>query len=125
MLNAVALSRCRAVALSCCRTVTPVPRCRAVNTGYSATARNTGQGAAEQALNKIAGNDSQLTAITLTAKEKTCFNPDVPCDPDVCDYARGYYDRLPNARKDLMANGINDRGAVECIARMHEVCPFE
>ena len=90
-----------------------------------ATARNTGQGAAEQALNKIAGNDSQLTAITLTAKEKTCFNPEVPCDPEVCEYARGYYDRLPNARTDLMANGINDRGAVESIARKHEVCPFE
>lgn len=90
-----------------------------------ATARNTGQRAAEQALKKIAASDSQLTAITLTAKEKICFNPDVPCDPDVCDYARSYYERLPNARKDLMANGINDRGAVERIARMHEVCPFE
>ena len=89
------------------------------------TARNTGQRAAEQALKEIAASDSQLTAITLTAKEKTCFNPGVPCDPDVCVYARGYYDRVGNAREDLMANGINDRGAVESVARKHEVCPFE
>jgi len=89
------------------------------------TARNTGQRAAEQALKEIAADDSQLTAVTLTAKEKTCFNPGVRCDPDVCTYARGYYDRVGDARKELMANGINDRGTVESMARKHEVCPFE
>ena len=90
-----------------------------------ATARNTGQRAAEQALKEIAEDHSQLTGITLTAKEKTCFNPGSSCDPEVCEYARGYHDRLPKARKDLMSNGISGRQAVESIARTHGVCPFE
>ena len=89
------------------------------------TARNTGQRAAEQALTEIAANDSPLTSITLTAKDKTCFSPGVPCDPDVCKYAQGYYDRVGDARRDLIANGINDREAVESVAHAHEVCPFE
>ncbi|GIT39777.1 MAG: hypothetical protein Ct9H300mP8_09730 [Gammaproteobacteria bacterium] len=80
-----------------------------------ATARNTGQRAAEQALKEIAEDESQLTGITLTAKEKTCFNPGSPWTPMSAIRTR-LLRPFTKSSKDLMSNGISGRQAVESIA---------
>ena len=87
------------------------------------TSRTTGQRAAEGAFRDAAGD--QAVAVTITAKERICFNPGTPCDPDRCEFARGYYDRMPAARRDVLRGGVVDRAAVEAAARAHRVCPFE
>lgn len=68
---------------------------------------------------------SPLLTITITAKERICFNPGTPCDPRRCQYASGYYDRLPAARRELLAGGQLRRRKIEEVARRHQVCPFE
>ena len=87
------------------------------------TSRTTGQRAAEAAFRDAAGNAA--VAVTITAKERICFNPGMPCDPDRCEFARGYYDRMPAARQALLGGGVADRPVVEQVAREHRVCPFE
>ena len=89
------------------------------------TSRTTGQGAFEQAFADLAEAGADVCAVTVTAKARICFNPELPCDPDLCEFARGYFDRMPAARDDLLARGVVDRAAVEEVARAHRVCPFE
>ena len=87
------------------------------------TSRTTGQRAAEAAFRDAAGDAA--VAVTITAKDRICFNPGVPCDPERCEFAAGYYDRMPVAREALLAGGVADRPVVERVAREHRVCPFE
>ena len=87
------------------------------------TSRTTGQRAAEAAFHDAAGDAA--VAVTITAKERICFNPGVPCDPERCEFAHGYYDRMPDARRDLLGGGVADRALVELTARVYRVCPFE
>ena len=110
------------------------------------TARGTGQRAAEEALARCGAGaerarttfavrgtgpaigrsqENPLSAVTVTAKDRICFEPGTPCDPAHCQYASGYYDRMPPARDALLAQGVVARERVEAVAREHGVCPFE
>ena len=88
------------------------------------TARGTGQRAAEDALARCGAGD-RVSAVTVTAKDRICFQPGTPCDPAHCEYARGYFDRMPAAREALLGKGLVARERVEEVAREHAVCPFE
>ena len=88
------------------------------------TARGTGQRAAEDALARC-GTGDRVAAVTVTAKDRICFHPGTPCDPELCEHARGYYDRMPAARDALLGAGLVARERVEAVARDHAVCPFE
>ena len=86
------------------------------------TARDTGKAAAEAALAHCGGD---AVAVVVTARERICFNPELPCDPAECAYARGYYERQPAARRELLTAGVAGRARVAAVARRHRVCPFE
>ena len=89
------------------------------------TSRGTGQQAAQEALARVGTEGRALASVTVTAKERICFNPGAPCDPELCSYSRGYFDRAPAARRELLARGLCRREDVEQVARRFEVCPFE
>lgn len=68
----------------------------------------------------------QLIAIQLTAKEKSCLVPGMPCNAELCEYAAGYYDKLPKALAQLIRKGgVIDQSQIEVAAKTHKVCPFE
>ena len=58
-------------------------------------------------------------------KAKICFMPEPVCDPAICRYAKGFYDRSDAAVTQLLATGTMSRAAIEAVARIHDVCPFE
>ncbi|MCY3620458.1 MAG: ATP-dependent DNA helicase [Gammaproteobacteria bacterium] len=92
------------------------------------TSRTTGQRAMEEALIDavhLVEADSALTAVTVTAKDRICFGEGPSCDRTECRFARGYYERMPAARRQLLERRLIRRGEVEVVAREHEVCPFE
>jgi len=89
------------------------------------TARTTGRTVAEKALDELKTKGLRLKSVTLTAKDKICFNPDRLCSPEECDYARGYYDRIHDALANLFDKDVFTREAIEKIAEDHLVCPFE
>ena len=91
------------------------------------TSRTTGQRAAEDALERAAAAipRAELVTVTVTAKERICFVPGTPCDPDRCEFAAGYYQRMPAARRALLERGRALRKDVEAVAEQHRVCPFE
>jgi DNA excision repair protein ERCC-2 len=89
------------------------------------TSRTTGALAARDAARRMDPDAAFLRHIVLTAKEKACFLPGTPCEPDVCLYARGYYDRAHGAVVDLLARRAIGPQEVAAVAQAHQVCPFE
>lgn len=96
------------------------------------TARTTARTAAEEAVAQLrrASPGLRLRSITLTAKEKVCLSKNEAgrpvCIPDLCPYAKGYFDRRKDALADLLDGpGSLDRPRIEEAARAHTVCPFE
>lgn len=88
------------------------------------SSKATGQATAEAAIKLLAVDDS-VRRVTVTAKAKICFMPEPVCDPAVCQFARGYYDRSDAAVAELLAIGTMTRRSIETVARAHDVCPFE
>ena len=89
------------------------------------TARNTGQAAAVRAGRQLADDAAALRIITITAKEKCCPIAGMPCDPERCDRAHGYFDRVDAATSALLSHTHVDAATVAAVADTHTVCPFE
>ena len=89
------------------------------------TARTTGRAIAEKAINQLRGGGLRLKSVTLTAKEKICFNTDKACTGEECSFARGFYDRIEDAVLTLDRRDDFSRKTIETVAREHCVCPFE
>lgn len=90
------------------------------------TAKTIGRKVAERAVAAMGECGMRIRSVTITAKQKTCFNPGTPCDPDLCQYARGYFDRRDDAVTAALRSADSfDRDAVERTAREFQVCPFE
>ena len=89
------------------------------------TARTTGRVIAEKALDDLRVNGLKIKSLTLTAKDKICFNPDSACHPDECEYARGHYDRIDEALTHIFELDAFTRTAILEAAEKFRVCPFE
>jgi Rad3-related DNA helicase len=89
------------------------------------TGRTSGARAALDGALDLDPEGGHLATVELTAKEKVCFVEGMPCDADACPYAKGYFDRAPDAVDALLEIGFADRNTVEDVARQHTVCPFE
>ncbi len=90
------------------------------------SAKTSGKSVAEKTIYELDRAGFRLRSVTLTAKEKICFSPGVPCDPEHCNYARGYFDRLGDCMKDALdGHSLFTRELVEQIARENVLCPFE
>jgi DNA excision repair protein ERCC-2 len=89
------------------------------------TARTTGRTVVEKGLDLLRDRNMKLKSLTLTAKDKICFNPDSTCTADECDFARGYYDRVNDALGHIFQLDAFTRSRIEEVARLFRVCPFE
>lgn len=89
------------------------------------TARTTGRAIAEKTLDEMRSRGFNIKSLTLTAKEKICFKEEKTCSSEECDYARGYYDRMPEAREVLFTQDSFTREGIAALAAQHRVCPFE
>src|SRR5688500_6155257 len=92
---------------------------------FYTTAKTIGRTVAENALRDLRAGGLRLRSVTLTAKDKICFNDGKPCDLPSCSFAIGYYDRIKVALRDALTEDLFTREAIEAIARKHQVCPFE
>ncbi len=90
------------------------------------TARTTTRTTAEEAFARMREKGLCMEAVTITAKEKICFKDETICQPDHCEFASGYYDRINGAVMDLLENEqALTREVIEKYAKKHRVCPFE
>lgn len=105
------------------------------------TAKTSGRKLALDALALMKKHEPRLPlrVLELIARDKACEHPDKACHGDSCPLARGFYDRLPQARfaalesekKDTEKNAetedcatLLDKDTLRSIARQHTVCPY-
>lgn len=107
------------------------PAIKAMGEGHSTkifylTAKTIARTVAEEAIEKLLSKGLRLKTITLTAKDKICFEKDARCNPEECVYAKGHFDRLNQGLQDLFqATDCYTREVVELYAQKHQLCPFE
>ncbi|MBR5288305.1 MAG: ATP-dependent DNA helicase [Clostridia bacterium] len=106
------------------------PALRALGEGKCArivflTARTTGRKSAMDAMARLQSRGAQACAVEIAAKDKLCPQETRDCRPEVCPYARGFYDRLPSALRDAAAHLLLTRDEISRLAAAHTVCPFE
>ncbi len=89
------------------------------------TSRTTGRLIAEKTLTKLKESGLRIKYVSLTAKEKICFNPDMNCSGDECEFAKGYYDRITEARESVFSADAFNAEKIREIASRHRICPFE
>ncbi|WP_371933411.1 DEAD/DEAH box helicase [Halobacillus litoralis] len=93
---------------------------------YYLTAKTITRATAEEALLKMGETGLRLRSVTLTAKDKICFQEETICQPEYCEFADGYYDRINGAIVDILLHETQmTRSIIESYARKHKVCPFE
>jgi DNA excision repair protein ERCC-2 len=90
------------------------------------TAKTPGRALALEAVESLHRSEAALPLRTLelVARDKACEHPDKSCDGDSCPLARGFYDRLPDARDTALQARTLDRAAVREAALAHGICPY-
>jgi DNA excision repair protein ERCC-2 len=91
------------------------------------TPKNSQHLAAEEAIDKMEGKGCSVKSLTLTAKSKMCFKAEPLCNPEYCEFAKDYYDKL--AEHDIKAQLAKKRKLTAKVFKnmgeKYQVCPFE
>ena len=90
------------------------------------TAKNDGKQIALDTMSLLEKSGLIAKTCEITAKDSMCFLKERDCDPEVCKYAKGYYNRVYKAIDDLYEHEtIMRKDIIKTYARQHRVCPFE
>ncbi|WP_311376586.1 ATP-dependent DNA helicase [Anaerococcus lactolyticus] len=90
------------------------------------TSKNTIANEALKTLYLLKNKGLFVKALHITSKEKICLNEEVSCNPVDCPYAKGHFDRVNDALKDILENeNIIDYDIIVEYAKKYMVCPLE
>lgn len=93
------------------------------------TAKTITRTAAEETINHLRNKGLVFKSATITAKDKICMlgsDTGPECNPMVCPFAKGHYDRVNDAVYDIITHeDVISRQIIEKYAVKHNVCPFE
>lgn len=94
------------------------------------TCRNTARQLALDAVDKlrVAQHELQpwpLRTLELVSKDDACEHPDKACHGESCPLAKGFFDRLPDARAETVQSKepLNQQN-LATIAAGHDICPY-
>lgn len=68
--------------------------------------------------------NTSLRTLELVAKNNACEYPENACHGDSCPLAKGFYDRLPEARTAAVQIPILNQARLRELALEHQVCPY-
>ncbi|QIL82676.1 ATP-dependent DNA helicase [Diaphorobacter sp. HDW4A] len=91
------------------------------------SAKTSGRQLALDALGELRSHGGGcIRVLEMVAREKACENPGSACHGDACPLACGFYDRLPDARADALAEPAQllDQESVRSVALVHGICPY-
>lgn len=92
------------------------------------TAKNSGRVAANESILSLQANGLIISAVTITSKKTTCHCSNGTCERNAegrCPLTIGFFDRLPQARLELMKKGVITPQIIDTAAHDHQLCPFE
>jgi DNA excision repair protein ERCC-2 len=90
------------------------------------TAKTPGRRLALDALATLRSQEEAMPLRVLehVARDKACEHPDKACHGDSCPLAKGFYDRLPAARKAALEGQWLSHDSVRATALAHQICPY-
>ncbi len=112
------------------------PAIRALGEGradkiFYLTAKSSTRREAFSAAGKLFESGAKLRTVVITAKEQVCSCSTrglttKPCEPDNCEFSKGYYDRVKDAIFELLSrqNGFT-RQIIREVALKYRLCPYE
>ena len=90
------------------------------------TAKTIAHTVSRNAVELLEDRGLRLKTVILTAKEKICCQKQVDCNPAVCPYAEGHFDRVNEAVYDIITNeAVINRDTILQYSVKHKVCPYE
>ncbi len=90
------------------------------------TAKTITRSVAEDTVKLMLDKGLRLRTVTVTAKDKICFEKDAACTPEECSFAKGHFNRVNEAIDDILSHeDLLTRTTIEIYAHKHHVCPFE
>ena len=90
------------------------------------TAKTVTASVAEENLQVLLNRGLDLLACTIRAKEKLCPNEVFECNPELCPYAKGHFDRVNDAVFELLKEGgLFTAERLLAAAEKAGVCPYE
>lgn len=90
------------------------------------TAKTITQQVALDTLTELDKQGLEAKIVIITSKDKSCFLEKRNCTPEACPFAAGYYARVNDAMKDMLANeNIFDKETIDVYAKKYTLCPFE
>lgn len=107
------------------------PSIKAMGDGYAEkmfylTAKTIARSVAVDGLEILRKNGLHFRSVLITAKDKICPQEVKECDPELCPYAQGHFDRINAAVFDCITHEVNiTREVILEYAMKHTVCPFE
>jgi DNA excision repair protein ERCC-2 len=89
-------------------------------------AKTSGRALVLEALARVLANTPReaIRVVELVARDKACERPGAECDGTSCPFARGFYDRLPQARAEAVERAVLDRSALRDVALRNGICPY-
>lgn len=90
------------------------------------TAKNAGKKIVVDTVNLLKEKGLVTKTVVINSKESMCLNDKVDCDPDICPYAKGYFDRLNEALNDIFVHqDVYEMDLIKQYGEYHKICPHE
>ncbi len=90
------------------------------------TAKNDGKVIAIETIRIMQEHGLIAKTCEITAKDRMCLLDERDCDPEVCPYAKAYYEKVYDAIVDLYdQESLYTKDVIKAHAKKHEICPFE
>jgi len=92
------------------------------------TAKVSGRQTAFDTIRVLENHGLDVSAIGIRSKQPTCFCSNGRCERDdsgICPMTIGFFDRLPDAREELLKVGVISAESLDDVAWHHQLCPFE
>ncbi|MAG13557.1 MAG: ATP-dependent helicase [Spirochaetales bacterium] len=91
------------------------------------SARTSTQQNAEYFVETLRDRGAAVRATTISARSKVCFLGLAMCKPEICPFAKGYYERLPAVLQKLDSESTMNctRETISRLARENTLCPHE
>jgi DNA excision repair protein ERCC-2 len=90
------------------------------------TAKNAGKKIVVDTVNLLKDKGLVCKTVVINSKESMCLMDKVDCDPDICPYAKGYFNRVGEALSDIFIHqDVYEMDLIKQYAEYHKICPHE
>lgn len=90
------------------------------------TAKNAGKKIVVDTVNLLKEKGLVCKTVVVNSKESMCLMDKVDCDPDICPYAKGFFDRLNEGLNDIFVHqDVYEMDLIKQYGEYHTICPHE